>query len=79
MVDNKIALTAALSVDCCFSKPIKMGRLAFIERRIAFEYSPEFLELGIELSLFKLPLKSGLHLMADSVFEGLLTVSLELN
>jgi len=69
--ESKLELTTDLIVNCCFSKPLKVGRLAFIQRRIGFEYDPEFLELGIELSPFKLPLKPGLHFVSDGAFEGL--------
>lgn len=51
-----------------------MGRLALVERQIFFEYSAEFLQTGIELSPFKLPLKSGIKICADSLFDGLFGV-----
>ena len=64
-------LTEFLFVDYCQAEPIPMGRLGFIHRKIAFEYTPEFLELGLELSPFKLPLKPGIQFSNDTVFEGL--------
>ncbi len=64
-------LAQSIFVDYCSTKPIPMGRLAFINRKIAFEYTAEFLELGLELSPFKLPLKPGVHFSVDTVFEGL--------
>ena len=67
-------LTTSIFVDYCPTKPIPMGHLALINRRIAFEYSPEFLELGLELSPFKLPLKPGMHFSPDPLFEGLFGV-----
>jgi serine/threonine-protein kinase HipA len=66
--------TESLHVDYCSTQPIAMGRLTYINRRIAFEYTPEFLELGFELSPFKLPLKPGVQFSADTVFEGLFGV-----
>ncbi len=39
--------------------------------RIYFEYSPDFLRSGIELSPFKLPLKSGVNFDSKYTFEGL--------
>lgn len=41
---------------CSSGQPIDMGRLALRERKIFFEYFPTFLELGLELSPYKLPL-----------------------
>lgn len=66
--------TQSLFVDYCSARPLTMGRLAYVNRRIAFEYTPEFLELGLELSPFKLPLKPGVQFSADRVFEGLFGV-----
>lgn len=51
-----------------------IGRLALKERKIYFEYASEFLETGIELSPFKLPLKSGVQVSKDYLFEGLFGV-----
>ncbi len=64
----------ALFVDYCATQPITMGRLAYKNRRIAFEYTAEFLELGFDLSPFKLPLKPGVQFATDGVFEGLFGV-----
>ncbi len=51
--------------------PIFVGRLALLNRKIFFEYSADFLELGLQLSPFKLPLKTGVLVCEDRVFEGL--------
>lgn len=40
-------------------KPLPMGRLARKDRTIFFEYTPDFINTGLELSPFKLPLKTG--------------------
>lgn len=53
------------------SEKLSMGRLALKDRRIFFEYNPEFLKTGLELSPFKLPLKPGIIASEDYVFEGL--------
>lgn len=53
---------------------LKMGRLVYKEHRIFFEYSPEFLQTGLELSPYKLPLKPGVSQCSDDVFEGLFGV-----
>src|SRR5579871_353069 len=66
--------TQSLFVDYCSTQPLVMGRLAYMNQRIAFEYTPEFLELGFELSPFKLPLKPGVQFSTDMVFEGLFGV-----
>ncbi len=50
---------------------IIVGRLAYVDGTIYFEYDADFLESGIELSPYKLPLKSGVHVCDDRVFEGL--------
>ncbi len=50
---------------------LDMGRLAIHNRKIVFEYDAEFLKLGLELSPFKLPLKSGVITCEDNIFDGL--------
>lgn len=49
----------------------KVGRLALIERSIYFEYDPTFLQTGIQLSPFKLPLKPGAVACDDNMFDGI--------
>ncbi|MEI8366498.1 MAG: type II toxin-antitoxin system HipA family toxin [Parachlamydiaceae bacterium] len=56
---------------CGLEQPVLMGRLALIKRQFFFEYSPQFLELGMELSPFKLPLTSGVIPCEERVFDGL--------
>lgn len=51
-----------------------MGRLALKNRKIFFEYSPNFIKTGLELSPFKLPLKAGAIECEDRLFEGLFGV-----
>jgi len=48
-----------------------VGELAHIGHRIYFEYSPEFIASGIELSPFNLPLKPGVQEDDHRVFHGL--------
>lgn len=50
---------------------VPVGRLAIRDHRIYFEYDSSFIELGIEISPFLLPLKAGLHSFDASLFEGL--------
>lgn len=52
----------------------KVGRLALHRGRVYFEYDPDFLKLGIEISPFKLPLQSGAIVCDDHVFEGVFGV-----
>lgn len=59
---------------CQNKKMIPMGRLALKDRKIFFEYSQHFLDLGLELSPFKLPLKPGIMLCEDAVFDGIFGV-----
>ena len=51
-----------------------MGRLALNQRKIFFEYNSEFIKTGLELSPFKLPLKTGLTVCEDPLFDGLFGV-----
>ena len=50
---------------------VSVGRIALLNRKIFFEYAPSFLELGLELSPFKLPAKPGTTVCEDYVFDGL--------
>jgi serine/threonine-protein kinase HipA len=56
------------------SEWVQMGRLALKEGAYFFEYAPAFLELGLELSPFKLPLRPGIIRSEDRVFDGLFGV-----
>lgn len=49
----------------------KVGRLAFRQRQVLFEYDPAFIASGIELSPIKLPLKAGVFTTPDMIFDGL--------
>ena len=49
----------------------EVGLLHQDKQRIFFEYAPGFLNSGIELSPFKLPLKSGVFEEKSHVFDGL--------
>lgn len=51
-----------------------VGRLALKERKIFFEYDLAFIQTGVELSPFKLPLKPGVIPATDPIFEGLFGV-----
>lgn len=64
-------------VDVYFSsgsEKMSVGRLTLKDRRIFFEYSPEFIKRGLELSPFYLPLKSGIQTSEGFLFEGLFGV-----
>ena len=50
---------------------IPVGRLALRERRIYFEYGSAFLEQGLEISPFLLPVKRGVTTFDNNLFEGL--------
>jgi serine/threonine-protein kinase HipA len=52
----------------------EVGRLALLDRNIVFEYTSEFIQTGIELSPFKLPLRPGVFRCEDRLFEGLFGV-----
>ena len=53
---------------------IFVGRLALNNRKIFFEYDASFIETGLNLSPFKLPLKSGVIAGNDFTFDGLFGV-----
>ncbi len=48
-----------------------MGRLLLKDRTVFFEYDADFVKSGLELSPFKLPLKSGVVSAKEPIFEGL--------
>ena len=53
---------------------VRVGTLATIKRSIYFEYDPSFLESGLEISPFRLPLKAGTFQAKPEPFEGLFGV-----
>ena len=59
---------------CTGATKVPMGTLVAKGRNIFFEYDFAFLQSGLELSPFKLPLKQGLIVCEDSVFDGLFGV-----
>ncbi len=52
----------------------RVGRLAFKDRQILFEYDPSFIASDIEISPIKLPLKSGISIADTAIFDGLFGV-----
>lgn len=48
----------------------KVGRLAFKDRRVFFEYDAPFIASGIEISPIKLPLRSGVFTADTTIFDG---------
>jgi serine/threonine-protein kinase HipA len=52
----------------------KVGRLAFKDRQIFFEYDAAFLASGIEISPIKLPLRPGVSIADTAIFDGLFGV-----
>lgn len=48
-----------------------LGRLALRDRQIFFEYDQGFLTRGLDVSPFRLPLKSGVQTFDGQLFEGL--------
>jgi len=57
-------------LDSC-QKYRKVGRLARRNRQILFEYDPEFVASGLEISPLKLPLRPGVQVSDTHVYEGL--------
>ena len=61
-----------LEVGIEFSEDIvPVGKLASREGRIYFEYDPAFLDRGLDISPFNLPLRPGVRSCDRHVFEGL--------
>ena len=52
----------------------KVGRIAFKDRRVLFEYDASFLASGVEISPIKLPLRPGVYLADTTIFDGLFGV-----
>ncbi len=50
---------------------LPLGRFAFREGRIYFEYDPAFLDAGLEISPFNLPLRPGVQTFDRRLFDGL--------
>ncbi len=63
--------TAPLNVYLELEQRRKVGRLALERRQILFEYDPDFLNSGIQISPFRLPFRLGVTVCPDRVFEGL--------
>jgi serine/threonine-protein kinase HipA len=52
----------------------KVGRLAFKDRQLLFEYDASFIASGIEISPIKLPLRPGVSVADTTIFDGLFGV-----
>jgi serine/threonine-protein kinase HipA len=52
----------------------KVGRLAFKDRQVLFEYDASFIASGIEISPIKLPLRPGVSIADTTIFDGLFGV-----
>jgi serine/threonine-protein kinase HipA len=52
----------------------KVGRLAFKDRQVLFEYDAPFISSGIEISPIKLPLRPGVSIADTTIFDGLFGV-----
>lgn len=70
----KLKPVELIHVSIHLGETVPVGRLALYQGKIYFEYDPEFIRRGIEISPFKLQLKTGAQLCEDRVFEGLFGV-----
>jgi serine/threonine-protein kinase HipA len=52
----------------------KVGRLAFKDRQVLFEYDASFIASDIEISPIKLPLRPGVFIADTTIFDGLFGV-----
>ena len=57
-----------------FEQKLFVGKLASKDKKIFFEYDEKFISLEIHLSPYMLPLKKGLQVCEDRVFDGLFGV-----
>ena len=70
----KNAQTVDVFLDAEDGDSLNVGKLAYHEKQIYFEYSGDFLATKFQISPYKLPLKPGLQLCDDRVFDGLFGV-----
>ncbi|MEZ4848079.1 MAG: HipA N-terminal domain-containing protein [Bacteroidia bacterium] len=56
------------------NKEIEVGELVYSNRKIYFKYYPQFIDTGIQISPFKLPLSSEILIPDTMIFEGLFGV-----
>ncbi|CAL7962996.1 serine/threonine-protein kinase HipA [Gammaproteobacteria bacterium] len=56
------------------TEKLYLGRLVLKNRKVFFEYDPEFIKTGLEVSPLKLPLKTGVIVCEDRIFDGLFGV-----
>jgi len=56
------------------NRRLKIGRLAFRDRKVLFEYDAPFIASGIQISPIKLPLRPGVSTADTSIFDGLFGV-----
>ncbi|AHB47692.1 protein HipA [Hyphomicrobium nitrativorans NL23] len=70
----KYVPTALLNVFLDGRKRRKVGRLATQARRILFEYDPDFLSSGLQISPFQLPARAGIVIAEPVPFDGLFGV-----
>lgn len=69
---NKIIPVKEVRVGISFQDEVTpVGRLAVRNHQIYFEYDATFIKKGIEISPFRLPLKSGVQSFNYNLFEGL--------
>ena len=65
---NQLALDVFLHLN---NKKHHVGRCLQVDHEIFFEYQPDFIKTNLELSPFKLPLKSGAYSDSENTFDGL--------
>ncbi len=53
------------------SNKVSVGKLVYKNRNIYFEYDKDFLKGSLEISPYKLPLKKGVFVCEDKMFDGL--------
>lgn len=63
-----------VSLDLSGIDLLPVGQLVAQNRRIFFEYDSAFLSVGLPISPFKLPLKSGVQVPKEMTFDGLFGV-----
>lgn len=76
-VDVKLKFTPVEKIRVYYVRGLNrltLGTLALKDRRILFEYDPSFLETQLSISPYKLPLKPGVAVCTDYLFDGLFGV-----
>ena len=68
---NTERVTVSLHLE---DQKYEVGELVQDRNKIFFQFYPDFIDIGLEISPFKLPLSSGIHQAETDIFNGLFGV-----